>query len=90
MDLNQLLDMTQVYEKILTGSTNCRDINRVYKYIPGGDRLKSKKQKIREIKKYWETFADQAIATMLINKQKDQYGKEIPETGEAPKKENDQ
>ena len=46
MTIEELLDMTQVYEKILTGYTHCRDINRVHKYIPGHDKLKSKKQKM--------------------------------------------
>ena len=40
MTIEELLDMTQVYEKILTGYTHCRDINRVHKYIPGHDKLK--------------------------------------------------
>ncbi len=89
MTIEELLDMTQVYEKILTGYTHCRDINRVHKYIPGHDKLKSKKQKIKEIKIYWEKLADRAIATMLVNKQMDRYGEETKQIDKIPKKEND-
>jgi len=67
MNIQQIYELTVVYEAIKTGSTICGDINRVYKYI-SNDKLASKKQKIREIKKYWESMADQALIRMAANR----------------------
>ena len=47
------------------------------------------KQKIKEIKIFWEKLADRAIATMLVNKQMDRYGEETKQIDKIPKKEND-
>lgn len=72
MNVQDLVFITQTYEKILTGNTNCGIINKAYKLINPKDNLKSKKQKIKAIKTWWENLADNTIATMVINKQKSQ------------------
>ena len=73
MTIQELSFVTYVYEQILTGSTNCAIINAAYKIIDPKYKLKSKKQKIKYIRDYWEKLADQTLANYLINRQtKDQ------------------
>ena len=69
MTLQELAFVTQVYELILTGNTNCGIINKAYKLVNPKENLKSRKQKIKAIKEFWERLADETIKQYLINKQ---------------------
>lgn len=70
MTTEQLLDMTILLEHLKGGGKKtCRDINRVYGYLPMRVVNLPKKQKIREIQQYWDKLADETIKQYLINKQ---------------------
>ena len=70
MTIQDLAFITQVYELIQTGNTNCNIINKAHKLIYPKENLRSKKQKIKAIVNWWNTTADYTIANYLINKQK--------------------
>jgi hypothetical protein len=80
MNVEQLYDMTVLLEHLKGGNKSCRDVNRVYGYLPEPkNHYATKKQKIRLIQKEWNRIGDETIKTFLINKQKPKENDNIQE-----------
>jgi hypothetical protein len=72
MNVEEIVQLCKLYENLKAGGRNCKDINKVYKTIPNKpNTILTKNNKIKVIKEYFETLADDTLKQFLINKQKD-------------------
>lgn len=68
MNVQELVELCQLVEKLQTGHGNVKEINKVFATIPTQDRLVTKKQKIKKILEYFDEQANKALELFIINR----------------------